>query len=114
MKIRAQVAMVLNLDKCIGCHTCSVTCKTVWISRQGMEYAWFNNVETKPGMHLSRFITIAGRHVHHVPRAGEDRERPPLADHRATRRHSQLGYALRCSSRPTWPAATPSLRTASI
>jgi nitrate reductase beta subunit len=25
MKIRAQVAMVLNLDKCIGCHTCSVT-----------------------------------------------------------------------------------------
>ena len=23
MKIRAQIAMVLNLDKCIGCHTCS-------------------------------------------------------------------------------------------
>ncbi|XNM56805.1 4Fe-4S binding protein [Escherichia coli] len=22
--------MVLNLDKCIGCHTCSVTCKNVW------------------------------------------------------------------------------------
>ena len=28
MKIRSQVGMVLNLDKCIGCHTCSVTCKT--------------------------------------------------------------------------------------
>lgn len=27
MKIRAQIGMVLNLDKCIGCHTCSVTCK---------------------------------------------------------------------------------------
>ena len=27
MKIRSQVGMVLNLDKCIGCHTCSVTCK---------------------------------------------------------------------------------------
>ena len=50
MKIRAQIAMVMNLDKCIGCHTCSVTCKTVWTSRQGMEYAWFNNVETKPGI----------------------------------------------------------------
>ena len=50
MKIRAQIAMVLNLDKCIGCHTCSVTCKNVWTSRPGMEYAWFNNVETKPGM----------------------------------------------------------------
>ncbi|MCP4381464.1 MAG: nitrate reductase subunit beta [Hyphomicrobiales bacterium] len=50
MKIRAQIAMVLNLDKCIGCHTCSVTCKNVWTSREGMEYAWFNNVETKPGL----------------------------------------------------------------
>ncbi len=50
MKVRAQVAMVLNLDKCIGCHTCSVTCKNVWTSRPGMEYAWFNNVESKPGI----------------------------------------------------------------
>jgi nitrate reductase beta subunit len=50
MKIRAQISMVMNLDKCIGCHTCSVTCKNVWTSRLGMEYAWFNNVETKPGI----------------------------------------------------------------
>ena len=50
MKIRAQIGMVLNLDKCIGCHTCSVTCKNVWTSRDGVEYAWFNNVETKPGI----------------------------------------------------------------
>ncbi|OXT02080.1 nitrate reductase subunit beta [Notoacmeibacter marinus] len=49
MKIRAQIGMVLNLDKCIGCHTCSVTCKNVWTSRDGVEYAWFNNVESKPG-----------------------------------------------------------------
>lgn len=49
MRIRAQIGMVLNLDKCIGCHTCSVTCKNVWTSRDGVEYAWFNNVETKPG-----------------------------------------------------------------
>ena len=54
MKIRAQVAMVLNLDKCIGCHTCSVTCKNVWTSREGMEYVWFNNVETKPGIGYPR------------------------------------------------------------
>ena len=50
MKIRAQIGKVLNLDKCIGCHTCSVTCKNVWTSREGVEYAWFNNVETKPGV----------------------------------------------------------------
>lgn len=50
MKIRAQIGMVLNLDKCIGCHTCSITCKNVWTNREGVEYAWFNNVETKPGI----------------------------------------------------------------
>jgi len=45
----AQVAMVMNLDKCIGCHTCSVTCKQTWTNRPGTEYVYFNNVETKPG-----------------------------------------------------------------
>jgi len=49
MKIRAHITMVMNLDKCIGCHTCSVTCKNVWTNRPGAEYIWFNNVETKPG-----------------------------------------------------------------
>ena len=50
MKVRAQIAMVLNLDKSIGCHTCSITCKNVWTNREGVEYVWFNNVETKPGI----------------------------------------------------------------
>ena len=50
MKVKAQVTMVLNLDKCIGCHTCSVTCKNTWTKRDGVEYVWFNNVETKPGV----------------------------------------------------------------
>ena len=54
MRVRAQIGMVLNLDKCIGCHTCSVTCKNVWTSREGVEYAWFNNVETKPGVGYPR------------------------------------------------------------
>lgn len=50
MKVLAQIAMVMNLDKCIGCHTCSVTCKQAWTNREGTEYMWFNNVETRPGV----------------------------------------------------------------
>lgn len=50
MKVRANFSLVMNLDKCIGCHTCSVTCKNVWTNRKGVEYAWFNNVESKPGI----------------------------------------------------------------
>ncbi|MDY0405761.1 nitrate reductase subunit beta [Virgibacillus sp. 179-BFC.A HS] len=49
MRIKSQVAMVMHLDKCIGCHTCSVTCKNTWTNRPGTEYMWFNNVETRPG-----------------------------------------------------------------
>lgn len=48
--VRAQISMVMVLDKCIGCHTCSVTCKNTWTNREGMEYAWWNDVETKPGI----------------------------------------------------------------
>lgn len=50
LKIKAQIGMVMNLDKCIGCHTCSVTCKNTWTNRPGAEYMYFNNVETKPGI----------------------------------------------------------------
>jgi nitrate reductase / nitrite oxidoreductase, beta subunit len=49
MDVRAHVSMIFHLDKCIGCHTCSVACKNVWTDRPGAEYMWWNNVETKPG-----------------------------------------------------------------
>ena len=49
MDVRSQIAMVFHLDKCIGCHTCSIACKNVWTDRKGTEYMWWNNVETKPG-----------------------------------------------------------------
>lgn len=49
MDVRAQMSMVFHLDKCIGCHTCSIACKNLWTDRKGAEYMWWNNVETKPG-----------------------------------------------------------------
>jgi nitrate reductase beta subunit len=61
MRVMAQMGMVMNLDKCIGCHTCSVTCKQAWTNRTGVEYVWFNNVETRPGLGY--------------PRAHEDQDR---------------------------------------
>jgi nitrate reductase beta subunit len=62
MKIKAQYAMVLNLDKCIGCHTCSIPCKNVWTNREGAEYMWFNNVECKPGIGYPRQWENQERH----------------------------------------------------
>ncbi|MBP6228274.1 MAG: 4Fe-4S dicluster domain-containing protein [Pseudomonadales bacterium] len=48
-KSERQVAMVLDLNKCLGCHTCSVACKKMWNTDEGTDYAYWNNVETMPG-----------------------------------------------------------------
>jgi len=62
MKIKAQLAMVMNLDKCIGCHTCSIPCKNVWTNRAGAEYIWYNNVESKPGIGYPKRWEDQSRH----------------------------------------------------
>ncbi|HJV65731.1 MAG TPA: nitrate reductase subunit beta [Geomonas sp.] len=54
MDVRAQIVMAFHLDKCIGCHTCSLSCKNIWSDREGTEYMWWNNVETKPGIGYPR------------------------------------------------------------
>jgi len=49
MRIKKQMGIVFNLDKCLGCQTCTIACKNVWTNREGAEYMFWNNVETKPG-----------------------------------------------------------------
>ena len=49
-----QVAMVMDLNKCIGCQTCTVACKTNWTDGGGRDYMYWNNVETKPGQGYPR------------------------------------------------------------
>ena len=44
-----QIAMVIDLNKCIGCQTCTVACKQLWTNDPGMEYMWWNIVNTVPG-----------------------------------------------------------------
>lgn len=46
---KRQVAMVMDLNKCLGCHTCSVACKRLWTRREGMQHMWWNTVNTQPG-----------------------------------------------------------------
>jgi nitrate reductase beta subunit len=43
-----QFAFVFNTNRCIGCQTCTMACKSTWTFSKGQEYMWWNNVESKP------------------------------------------------------------------
>src|SRR3989304_7680747 len=48
-----QIAMVCDLNKCMGCQTCSVACKMLWTrdddGSDGTDYMWWCSVNTMPG-----------------------------------------------------------------
>ncbi|MFQ5847272.1 MAG: 4Fe-4S dicluster domain-containing protein [Candidatus Methylomirabilales bacterium] len=43
-----QFAAVFNINRCIGCQTCTMACRSTWTFSKGQEHMWWNNVETKP------------------------------------------------------------------
>jgi len=78
-----QMAYVFDLNKCIGCHTCTMACKQLWTNRNGREYMYWNNVETRPGKGYPKNWEQKGGGF----KGGElktDGKLPPLADYGAT------------------------------
>lgn len=48
-KPERQLTFVVDLNKCIGCQTCTVACKRLWTSGPGQDFMYWRNVETAPG-----------------------------------------------------------------
>ncbi|CAB1369157.1 Perchlorate reductase subunit beta [Denitratisoma oestradiolicum] len=46
---KRQLTFVADLNKCIGCQTCTVACKKLWTTGPGQDYMYWRNVETTPG-----------------------------------------------------------------
>jgi hypothetical protein len=50
MNMGRQIAFVFDLNKCLGCQTCSVACKVLWLQDEpGAEHQWWCSVNTMPG-----------------------------------------------------------------
>ena len=73
-----QVAMVMDLNKCIGCQTCTIGCKTLWTEGGGRDYMYWNNVETKPGKGYPRDWENSGGGYESAEQAANDAHGPRL------------------------------------
>jgi len=60
---KRQLAMVINLDKCIGCQTCTVACSTHRLAHPGTEMLRYIWCETKPGEGWPKGWMDMGRRV---------------------------------------------------
>ena len=48
-RAQRQLAWVFDLNRCIGCQTCSVACKVLWTRDAGSAHMWWCTVNTQPG-----------------------------------------------------------------
>ncbi len=66
-----QIAMVFDLNKCIGCQTCSVACKVLWTRNDGQDYQWWCTVNTLPGKGSPKdWETMGGGYENGEPKPG--------------------------------------------
>jgi ethylbenzene hydroxylase subunit beta/complex iron-sulfur molybdoenzyme family reductase subunit beta len=67
--------MVFDLNKCMGCQTCSVACKMLWTrddeGTDGTDYMWWCSVNTMPGRGYPRdWEKMGGGYRNGVPQPG--------------------------------------------
>lgn len=82
-KLQHQLGMVFDLNKCIGCQACSVSCKVLWTQEEGAGHQWWCKVNTMPGRGSPRDWEQMG---------GGERSGVPLPGHLPTREEFGGGW----------------------
>ncbi len=79
---KRQLAMVFDLNKCLGCQTCVMACKTQWTREEGMAHEWWAVVNTMPGRGTPRDWERSGGgfDAQGVPRGGRLPKREEFGD----------------------------------
>jgi ethylbenzene hydroxylase subunit beta/complex iron-sulfur molybdoenzyme family reductase subunit beta len=69
---KRQLAWVFDLNKCIGCQTCSVACKVLWTQDEGTEHMWWMTTNTQPGRGTPKdWETMGGGYRNGMPTPGK-------------------------------------------
>ena len=112
--VKRQIAMVLDLNKCIGCQTCTIACKKLWNKDTGTGYAYWNNVETLPGAGYPRGWSESGGRTPdgevkagRIPTLDDDYGRAWTFNHDEVRKRAGEGEGkpwLRPTEKPHWGA----------
>ena len=67
-----QMAWVVDLNKCIGCQTCSVACKVLWTRDDSEKAQWWCSVNTQPGEGTPRgWENMGGGYTDKAPAVGQ-------------------------------------------
>ena len=69
---KRQLAWVFDINKCIGCQTCSVACKVLWTEGEDTQHMWWMMVNTLPGRGTPRdWETMGGGYKNGQPQKGQ-------------------------------------------
>lgn len=82
-------AMVIDLNKCLGCQSCTVACKMLWSNREGADHMWFNITETRPGKGYPK--NWEEKSIKGIPSSKDDYEKVPHFDYTALREGKSKG-----------------------
>ena len=106
---RRQLAMVFDLNKCLGCQTCVMACKTQWTREEGMDSMWWAVVNTMPGRGTPRDWEVSGGgfDAQGRPQAGRLPSREDFGEawefnYDEVFRGGKAGVQLRPKGNPTW------------
>lgn len=91
-----QVGNIIDLNKCMGCQTCTQACKSLWTSREGTEHMRWMNVSTFPGAGYPReYEKMGGGYAHDEAKTPTPGKLTTLADvgDKFTFNHADVFYA---------------------